>query len=717
MVMQQPIPLTQDLVLIGGGHAHALVLRRWAMRPQAGVRLTLVNPAPTAAYTGMLPGLIAGHYARHDVMIDLVRLCRFAGARLIVDAATGIDRTARLIHLQNRPPLRYDVASLDVGVGAAPGLPHVTPARPLGPFADAWQAFLDRHIESPAIVVLGGGVAGMELALAARHCTGAHVTVVDRGQALAALGPRARRAVLHHAHALTIIENDAAVATTPTAVHLATGRILPADFTIGVAGAAPLPWLQTLGLTLHDGSVAVSPTLQSSDPLIFAAGDCCHLTHAPRPKAGVFAVRAAPVLHHNLRAALAGLALQAFHPQRDYLKIISMGAQNAVAERSGLVLRGAWLWRVKDRIDRAFMDKLSHFPAMPRPVLPHDVALGVLQAMGDKSMCGGCGAKVGAVTLATALAHLPLHRRADVLAGAGDDAAVLSIGAQQQVITTDHLRTFVCDPYVMARIAAQHALGDIWAMGAEPQAVLAQITLPALGARLQADMLAEILAAAAAVFAEAGADVVGGHTTVGTELTIGFTITGLVDRPVRKGGARAGDVLILTKPVGSGTIMAADMAMAHVPGLVLGEAVQTALATMQRSLGPAAAILAPVATAMTDVTGFGLAGHLLEMLQASGCGATLTLADIPFMPGAAALAAAGIASTLAPDNRAAVSWQMDVTDTPHAALLYDPQTAGGLLAAVPATQAERVLSALLAAGEQAAAIGHIVAGDVRVRVV
>ncbi|MGL5012258.1 MAG: selenide, water dikinase SelD, partial [Paracoccaceae bacterium] len=118
--MQPAYPLIRDLVLIGGGHAHALILRKWAMHPQPGVQLTLVNPTPTAAYTGMLPGLVAGHYQREDVLIDLVRLCRFAGARLILATATGIDRPNRLIHLTSRPPLRYDVASLDIGIDAGP---------------------------------------------------------------------------------------------------------------------------------------------------------------------------------------------------------------------------------------------------------------------------------------------------------------------------------------------------------------------------------------------------------------------------------------------------------------------------------------------------------------------------------------------------------------------------------------------------------------------
>jgi selenide,water dikinase len=276
-------------------------------------------------------------------------------------------------------------------------------------------------------------------------------------------------------------------------------------------------------------------------------------------------------------------------------------------------------------------------------------------------------------------------------------------------MTTDHLRAFTDDPFVMAEITAVHALGDIWAMGAAPQAALVQVVLPQMSGPLQARTLAEIMAAAAGVFTAAGADIVGGHTSVGAELTVGFTVTGLATRPITKSGAVPGDALILTKPIGTGTILAAEMARARLPGALLGEAVADALASMRRPLGAASRVLAPEAHAMTDVTGFGLAGHLLEMLDASGTAATVTLAAVPVLPGAEALAADGHASSLAPANRAVMA-RMWFTESPRAALLFDPQTAGGLLAAVPADRAEALLAALKAEGEMAAIIGHVRAG-------
>lgn len=721
--MIEPFPLVQDVVLIGGGHTHTLVLRTFGMDPLPGVRLTVINPDPAAPYTGMLPGHIAGHYTQDDLMIDLVRLARFAGARIIFDRATGIDRQARRIHLAERPPLSYNLCSIDIGIGS--GLPEVTgfakygvAAKPLGTYVDRWKTFIDRALSAPIIVILGAGMGGVELALASAHrlrATGSdpQITLIDRAKTvLPALGPSARNTILRELKqaGITLMLGTAAIAITENAVQLDNGTTLPSDFTLSVASASPQNWLSTTGLSLHQGFVTVSPTLQSSDPTIFAAGDCAHLSFAPQPKAGVYAVRAAPVLNHNLRAALTGQPLQSFHPQRDYLKLISLGGKNALADKFNLSANGAWLWRLKDQIDRKFMAKFADYPTMPR-LLPINPVTGLAEAIGAKPLCGGCGAKVGANALSNALSHLPAPAHTDVISGPGDDAAILAYGTQKQVITTDHLRTTCNDPRLMARITAIHAMGDIWAMGATPQAALAQITLPRMSATMQTETLTEILEEAAAVFRSAGTDIIGGHTSIGAELTIGFTLTGITNTPITKAGAKPGDALILTKAIGTGTILAAEMALARIPGLILGQAVQAAYASMSRPLGPAAAILAPYANAMTDVTGFGLAGHLLEILEASGTAATITLAAIPLLAGAKDLAAEGYESSLAPEIRAATNYRITAPEAPETALLYDPQTAGPLLATVPANMATSLLASLHANGESAALIGHITKGD------
>ena len=717
-----PLPLTRELVLVGGGHAHALVLKRWGMNPVPGARLTVINPGATAPYTGMLPGFVAGHYGRDDLEIDLVRLARFAGARLILGYADGIDTDAKRIHIADRGAIAYDIASIDVGIHSdMPSLPgfdaHGVPAKPLHRFADAWATC--RAGTGPLkIAVIGGGVGGVELAMAMTHAVrtdgrAVETVVIEADEALPGLGDGARMTLTDRMAEMqiTILEGVRVSKVQSDGVTLSDGRQIEAGFTVGAAGARPWPWLAELGLTHKDGFLTVDETLRTSDPNIYAAGDCAHLSHAPRPKAGVYAVRAAPVLTHNLRADLTGGSRKAFHPQADFLKLISLGEKSALGEKWGRTFKGPWVWRWKDHIDRTFMNNLADLDPMARPAAPRGAALGVTEALGDKPSCGGCGSKVGPEALESALAARTGATREDVQTLPGDDAALIRLGDSTQVLSTDHLRAFTEDPYLMARIAAVHALGDVWAMGATPQAALATVILPPLSDALQRSWLVEIMAGADEVFGACGATVAGGHTSTGTELTIGFAVTGLLpEAPVTRAGARPGDVLLLTRPLGAGTIMAADMALA-----APGPAVATALATMATPQIEAAGLLRD-AHAMTDVTGFGLAGHLLGICRTSSVAATIALDHVPLYDGALSLAKAGIRSTLYPANEAAASLSMTLPDDPRVPLLFDPQTAGGLLAALPRAQAEEIRDVLRAQGVDAAVIGEITEGAPHVTV-
>lgn len=715
MLHHPHLPLTHDLVLIGGGHTHALVLRKWGMNKLPGARLTVIHPGSTAPYSGMLPGYVAGHYDRASLDIDLIRLARFAGARVISGNATGIDLAAREVQVAGRPPVGFDLASVNVGITSdMPTLPgfgeHAIPAKPLGPFAAKWQAFLD-SADPGEVAVIGGGVAGAELvmamanALTDRGRAGNRITLIDSADALSALGEKARARIRSAMQALgvEVIENTQVASIHADHLLLGDGQRIASRFTTGTAGARALGWLADTGLALKDGFIEVDAMLRSSDPAIFAAGDCAHLSETPRPKAGVYAVREAPVLYHNLRAVLTGDPLRRYHPQRDYLKLISLGGKSALAEKFGTVFSGSLMWRWKNRIDQKFMDQFRQLPAMDPPDYPAMHTTGMPEAIGDKPLCGGCGAKVGRASLRGALTALAKPARDDIRPLPGDDAALLLTGGALQVMTSDHLRSLTEDPALMTRIAANHALGDIWAMGAAPQAATATVILPRLSPALQDRTLVEIMTAADEVIRAAGAEIVGGHTSVGSELTIGFTLTGLCQgEPITLAGGCPGDALILTRPLGSGVLMAAEMA-----GLATGIWVLEAFEHMTQSQAQAAHILG-AAHAMTDVTGFGLAGHLAGLCEVSGVGARLDLPAVPAMQGAVELAAKGVRSTLFEDNRALTP---GLPDTGKAALLFDPQTAGGLLAAVAPDQADRLVAKLIAAGYTAARIGQLTPGD------
>jgi selenide,water dikinase len=321
--------------------------------------------------------------------------------------------------------------------------------------------------------------------------------------------------------------------------------------------------------------------------------------------------------------------------------------------------------------------------------------------------CGGCGAKVGVNVLSRALGDLDPLQRDDVIVGldAPDDAAIVDTGGPNlSVHSVDYFRAIVDDPFTFGKIAANHALGDIFAMGAAPQSALAIATVPyGLERQVEADLRA-MMQGANAILKDAGCALVGGHTSEGAELALGFAVNGLAPRDVlRKGGMRPGEVLVLTKPVGTGTILAA-----HMRGKARARWVMAALDHMVVSARRGADILrAHGASAATDVTGFGLIGHLVEMTRASDVDATLYLDDIPVLDGARETIAAGIVSSLQPQNvrlRRAIRDVAAAARWPDYPLLFDPQTAGGLLASVPAASATSCIDALRVAGYGHAAI-------------
>jgi len=738
-------PVLRDIVLVGGGHSHVGVLRMFGMRPVPGVRLTVVCRDTHTPYSGMLPGYIAGHYGYDEVHIDLSRLAVFAGARFFHDEAVGLDRAERKVLCRSRPPVPYDLLSINIGStprmdGVDGAEAHAVAVKPIHNFNARWLALLERvrrHAGATSIAVVGAGAGGVELTLAMQHRLRKELTALGRD-------PEDLRFHLLEASERILPTHNAAVraafervlAARGVAVHrnsqvervdagrlqTAAGTTINADETVWVTRAGGAPWLRETGLALDgEGFLQVGDTLQSvSDPNVYGAGDIASMVDQPLEKAGVFAVRMGPPLARNLRLAVEGKPQLPYRPQRRWLALISTGDRAAIASRGPLFLQGAWVWRWKDWIDRRFMAKFSELPAMREEgaaaaspiVLEGDEAAQAISAIAMR--CGGCGAKVGATVLSRALGALRPLQNPDVLVGLADpdDAAVVRVPPGKAMVhTVDFFRAFIDDPYVFGKVAANHALGDIFAMGAEAQSATSIVTVPpGLEAKTE-DVLFQMMSGAVEVLNEAGCTLVGGHTGEGRELALGFAVNGLIDdRPgaiLRKGGMRAGDVLILTKPLGTGTLFAAHMRMK-----ARGRWIDAALESMcQSNRRGAQALREHGATACTDVTGFGLLGHLVEMTRPSQVDAEIELGALPVLEGAEETAAAGILSSLQPANvrlRRALRNQAEFLRHPRYALLFDPQTAGGLLASLPAARCEDCLATLREMGYlRAAVIGRV----------
>jgi len=722
--------IEHDLVLVGGGHAHIQVLKRWAMAPVPGVRLTLVVDRPIAVYSGMVPGFVAGQYSREALEIDVRPLALRAGARCIVAAATGVDPTGRRLLLDGRPPITYDTVSFDVGSTVAglevPGArEHAIPTRPIGEFVRRVGEVLAaaRGRESFRVAVVGAGAGGVEVAFALtarlRREPDRRVDVL-----LLEAGPRvlpgytaaaARRVQAAAAARGITIRGGAAVGRVEAgAVHLVGGERIGADATVWVTGAAALPIFSGSGLETDErGFVRIRPTLQClGHDDVFAVGDCAAWTAGPPlAKAGVYAVRQGPVLAHNLMARARGGRLRAYRPQRDFLSLLNLGDGRAIGTKWGAAAEATALFSLKDWIDRRFVRRFQVLG--PDDAVTPDFAASPMP--GGEMLCGGCAAKVGESALTRALERLGPASHPSVILGLtqpDDVAAVETERGEIVAATVDSFRAFADDPYLVGRVAAVNAISDLWAKGVAPRFALAQVTVPdGQSSSAQEEILYQVMAGARAGLDVDAVTLVGGHTTTGPELVVGFAVWGLAgsaDALIRIGGLAPGDHLVLTKALGTSVLLQADMR-----GMARGEWIEACCASMLRSNGTAARAAGPLRpSAATDVTGFGLAGHLGSMLRASKASAVLDLAALPALPGALSLLGRGVRSTAHPENakaRRAMWVDEAAARRPALDLLFDPQTSGGLLLGIPAERAEALLHALRAAGDPAAAVIGVVA--------
>jgi len=359
--MRQTVAITSDLVLLGGGHAHLEVVRRIGEHPVLGLSTTLVAREKLTLYSGLLPAVVRGEISPDQAEIDLGLLAAASGVQLIIAEATGLDLTGRRVLLAERAGLSFDLLSIDVG-GAPKAPAGAVPVKPIGRFLARLGEIESGLARGARIAVVGGGAGGVELALAlARRFAGrfALVLVSDGAEVLDEAPPACRRiarAALIRA-GVNLALGARARALLPEGVALENGEKIAADAVIWASGVVGPSFLAEAGLaTDAAGFVTVAPTLESvSHARIFAAGDCATVEGFPRPKAGVFAVRAGPVLAENLRAVAEGRRLRRWRPQREALAILGLGDGRALAWRGSFCCSGRWAMHWKERIDRRWM--------------------------------------------------------------------------------------------------------------------------------------------------------------------------------------------------------------------------------------------------------------------------------------------------------------------------------------------------------------------------
>lgn len=370
----------RKVVLLGAGHTNASILRTWRKKPIPGVELTCISDFPLATYSGMLPGVLAGQYSPRRMQIDLIPLCLAAGAKLIVGKVIGIDLNKQQLFLDGHRPLDYDV--LSIGIGSVPNVDGMELGKtallikPMQTFLSRLDERLDAVAEKSGdeplrLAIIGGGAAGVEMAFclpywvkANRPSRPVEVAVIHGGECLLeGAASRARRLVEHRfrRRGIHAIVSRRVVKVDADTVELDNGDRIAADLAIIATTAKPPPLLRQLALPMDDrGFLTTDETLRVVGcRSVFAVGDTGTIRETPTAKAGVYAVRHAPVLMANIHREITGRPLRKFHPQTSFLKIMNTGDGQAIAEYKGLACAGTWCWRLKDRIDNRFIDKFT----------------------------------------------------------------------------------------------------------------------------------------------------------------------------------------------------------------------------------------------------------------------------------------------------------------------------------------------------------------------
>ena len=360
----------RTLALVGGGHAHVEVLRQLAEKPISDLDVALFDPSPSVWYSGMVPGVIAGHYEPAEAKVNLWALCQRARVRFFETSVTRIDAQNQRIYTALGEKHFYDMLSLNIG-GATRQLPimegaFAVPVKPIGGLVDMVEERSQLTVSHARTAVIGGGAAAVEVVLALAHRwrnREGQLSIISDGPLLAGFPASARRAALAACarYRIQVREGQRVVRIEPGRVCLASGDPIVSHVAILATGHAAPELIRTSGLEMaRDGTVATNESLQSvNQPNVFAVGDCASVVGGRHPKSGVTSVRQGRVLLSCLDAYARGQPLPKWQSGTEALALISLGDRRAIAARNGIALTGAWAWRWKDAIDRRWIKRYA----------------------------------------------------------------------------------------------------------------------------------------------------------------------------------------------------------------------------------------------------------------------------------------------------------------------------------------------------------------------
>ncbi len=622
--------------------------------------ITLVNKESTTIYSGMFPGVLAGKYKIDKILIDLRTIASKAGVSFVMAEIEGIDLKKKKLLLVGRPEIEYSLLSLNIGTKT--NLNSRSLIRrdkdlvvPIKPFSESYKFIVAQDIHkddslAKPFVIIGGGFAGIEIAFSLRKRWPKRSILLKVKS-----GRKINKNLLRYL-------KDLNIEITQKNPSISYPRLI-------CTGNKSYDWIKDSGLPIDkNGRVLTKKTLQVLNyPELFAVGDCGVIKHHFRPSSGVWAVRSAKPLAKNLELISKGLKLEEWKPQRKAIQLLDINFANKESKAFiswGGVVMGPYnfLSRLKELIDKKFISKFYLIKKIDSEMFSGT----------EMIKCRGCAAKLAFIPLKSALNKL------DLIETSTDDSINIGIlkSSKTLIQSVDGFPSLVSDPWLNGRLLAFHSCSDIWACGGSVISAQSVVKLPSLQNHLQQELLFQLLEGINSALTIQGAKLIGGHTLESRKISeepfsldieSSLMVNGIIDEKKyfwSKGGMEKGDQILISRPLGTGIIFAAFMngqIKPHLLDLVLKE--------MNRSQHYIVNYInqltninlhSKIINACTDITGFGLLGHLSEMLESTNndklkknlepLKIILELDNIPVYDGVKELIDQGFESSLAPSN-------------------------------------------------------------------
>mgnify|MGYP001962302884 FL=1 len=674
---------TKQLVLIGGGHANIQVLRKLCMNNLKGLHTILISEHFEATYSGMTPGYIHKDFSKEEISIDLQRLCFNAGATFIRNKVVKLETNNQKLELQNLPSIYYDLLSINTGsTSNSKGIKIENSSRcffvkPISLLVKNLSK-IDQIIKNKKskIAIIGGGVASYELAfsLSRRYENNLEITILGKNILKEKnLNKKTKKNLKKISNYLGIKEiQGEVVLISETHLTLKNGDIFEYDISLVSSGADIENWLSKSNFKKDkNGFIAVNNNLLSTnDKNVFVTGDACSIENNFRPKSGVMAVRQGQVLKENIFYKLTGRPLIKFRPQKNWLYLIGTYKNYALLNYFFLSFHGRWCWKLKEWIDREFINKFkfTNNISMTKKNLE-------LENLKDiKMYCQGCGSKVSKKTLVNFLNEENSNPELS-------DASRINTNSSYMLQSIDHIKLFTSlNPYDFGIISYLHSQNDILSSGGSVQTISVSQALPFSEGVIENFYMEYFMKGIKSEAIKDDSVIVSGHSYQSKEPGITITMNGIFEKQISKNQGQENDLIYLSKPLGTGYLLAAYF---NNSDFLSSIDFQNLLEWLKKGNSKASEISKSFnSNITTDISGFGLGSHLSDICKSSKLSAEIKLnKEVLINENIEILE--NFKSTGFENNYSSSINDISISDSNKLKnILYDPQTNGPLLLSI-----------------------------------